>query len=248
MNRTRAVGGLAAWMAALGAGLVVFHALGAGTLPAPPLQPAAFADWLAATDPTVAAMSVLRLVVLGLSWYLAGATTVGVVARLAGAVRLVRLADLLTVPALRRLLQSALGLSLATAMVAAAAPARAQPLPLQLLEESAGPAEPDADDGAASSRPVPAPLVAEPLEVGAAAARPDAGTRPDVRHHTVVAGESFWRIAADRLAASGEDDDDAAVAMYWRRLIEQNRSRLVDPANPDLLFPGQRLELPPVHG
>ena len=39
-----------------------------------------------------------------------------------------------------------------------------------------------------------------------------------------------------------EDD----VADYWMTLIEANRRRLHDPANPDLLFPGQTLDLPPV--
>jgi hypothetical protein len=33
---------------------------------------------------------------------------------------------------------------------------------------------------------------------------------------------------------------------YWHRLIERNRSRFADPANPDLLFPGDRLLVPPV--
>jgi hypothetical protein len=32
----------------------------------------------------------------------------------------------------------------------------------------------------------------------------------------------------------------------WRRLVEVNRPRLVDPANPDLLYPGQVLVLPPM--
>jgi nucleoid-associated protein YgaU len=35
------------------------------------------------------------------------------------------------------------------------------------------------------------------------------------------------------------------VGRYWRRLIDANRDRLVDPGNPDLLLPGQELVLPP---
>jgi hypothetical protein len=35
------------------------------------------------------------------------------------------------------------------------------------------------------------------------------------------------------------------VARYWLRLIEANRSHLPDPADPNLLFPGDVLVLPP---
>ena len=34
------------------------------------------------------------------------------------------------------------------------------------------------------------------------------------------------------------------VARYWRRLIEINRSRLPEPADPSLIFPGDELLLP----
>ncbi|MEX2504199.1 MAG: hypothetical protein WD378_05070 [Egicoccus sp.] len=245
MTRVRSATALLSWVAMLGVGLVAFHDLG-DTLTAPPWQPAAFLGWVAATDPALATMSLLRLFVLALSWYLVGVTAVGTVARIAGAVRLVRLADALTVPQLRRLLQSALGLGLATAMVASATPARAQPLPLQLLEDVA--AEPTDPTETGGTGPVPAAPPDVPLPVVAEAADASTATPPSDQH-TVVAGESFWRIAADRVAdATGRRPSDAEVAVYWRRLIEQNRSRLADPGNPDLLYPGQYLHLPPVAG
>jgi hypothetical protein len=245
MTRARSTTALLAWVGTLGLGLAAFHGLGGTTLPAPPWQPDAFVGWLGATEPTLAIMSLLRVFVLAVSWYLVGVTAVGVLARLAGAVRLVRLADALTVPALRRLLQSALGLGLATAMVAAATPARAQPLPLQLLERTAAESAEATGTGVPDPLPSVSPAVPLPLVAGRAA---------DVvieraGQHTVVAGESFWRIAADRVAhETGHRPSDAEVAVYWRRLIEQNRSRLADPGNPDLLFPGQRLDLPSVAG
>ncbi|MFP5322935.1 MAG: LysM peptidoglycan-binding domain-containing protein, partial [Acidimicrobiia bacterium] len=62
-------------------------------------------------------------------------------------------------------------------------------------------------------------------------------------------GDSFWTIAeetvSDALARPATDDE---VDPYWRRLVEANRARLVDPADPDLLHPGQVLELPPLSG
>jgi nucleoid-associated protein YgaU len=34
------------------------------------------------------------------------------------------------------------------------------------------------------------------------------------------------------------------VAPYWTGLVEANRDVLVDPANPDLIHPGQTFRLP----
>jgi hypothetical protein len=111
---------LLVWLSALATGLVVFHALGQDGMAPPPLtDPGAWGDWLAAREPAVAAAALLRLVVLALAWYLVGATTIGIVARLVRVAGLIRLADALTLPMVRRLLQGALGVSLATAMVGA---------------------------------------------------------------------------------------------------------------------------------
>lgn len=114
---------LLAWLGALASGLVLFHALGRGGMAPPPLtDPGAWGAWLDGREPAVAAVAVLRLVVLALAWYLVGVATVGIVARLVRRAGLIRVADALTVPMVRRLLQGALGVSLATAMVGASAP------------------------------------------------------------------------------------------------------------------------------
>lgn len=62
----------------------------------------------------------------------------------------------------------------------------------------------------------------------------------------VRAGESFWSIAEDEVLTSVDEATDAAVVDYWHRLIERNRSRLPDPTNPDLLWTGLALVLPPI--
>jgi hypothetical protein len=273
-------GMLVGWLAALLVGVAAFHALGDGALAPPPVtDPGAWGPWASTREPLVATVALLRLLVLALAWYLVGVTTVGTVARLTRAARLVRIADALTLPAVRRLLQGALGVGLATAMVGAAAPAPrvvpaptgalasdlqlvrtetspgapARPLPLELLdtepdgeelvlrrvtEDADGP--PGVEDGPPATEPAEP---AEPVTAGLVAAEP--------AEHEVVAGESLWTIARDAVAvAVDRPPSDAEVHRYWETLIERNRDRLADADNPDLIFPGQRFELPPApdHG
>jgi hypothetical protein len=60
-------------------------------------------------------------------------------------------------------------------------------------------------------------------------------------------GEHFWSIAEQVLATSwSRPPTDSEVASYWSSLVERNRSRLAHPADPDLVFAGQLMELPPV--
>lgn len=62
---------------------------------------------------------------------------------------------------------------------------------------------------------------------------------------TVRPGDHLWRIAHDTTSARlGRPATEAEVAPYWKQLIETNRPRLVDPNNPDLIFPGQVFVLP----
>jgi hypothetical protein len=90
-----------------------------------------------------------------------------------------------------------------------------------------------ADDAPPAPRAPPAPAAADTAHA----------TTPR-SSWTVEAGDSFWSIAAETLAPAGGEPNDRQVIAYWRRLVEANRSRLIDPGNPDLLVPGQRLVLP----
>lgn len=161
---------LAVWCVGLVAGTVLFHSFGSGALSPPPWAPAGWPGWVEERGPVVATVSVLRLLVLGLCWYLVGVTTIGVVARLLRAARLVRVADAVTVPWLRRLLQQGLGVTLAAAMMAGAvgpaagAAGRSAETVVGEVAGSAQPAGPHeevglprpADDGLASQSPRPA--------------------------------------------------------------------------------------------
>ena len=44
--------------------------------------------------------------------------------------------------------------------------------------------------------------------------------------------------------SASDEPSDRQVIGHWRRLVEANRARLLDPGNPDLLMPGQALILP----
>jgi hypothetical protein len=59
-------------------------------------------------------------------------------------------------------------------------------------------------------------------------------------------GDHLWAVAeekvADVLQRPGTEDE---IRTYWLRLVQLNRGELADPDNPDLVFPGQTIRLPP---
>jgi len=67
----------------------------------------------------------------------------------------------------------------------------------------------------------------------------------------VVQGDNLWTISRDHLAAVGNrrpsDLSDHEIATYWLRVIAVNRSSLRS-GNPDVIFPGELIMLPPVSG
>ena len=68
---------------------------------------------------------------------------------------------------------------------------------------------------------------------------------PRTKHrasHVVTPGDTLWSIAARHLAT----DDAARIARYWPTIHRANRA--VVGANPNSIFPGQVLTLPPEHG
>jgi LysM domain len=96
------------------------------------------------------------------------------------------------------------------------------------------------------------PVAATAVTVASAAAPvlPAAPALPAVDAATwlVAAGDSLWSIAEEIVRTAQPDAADRTVTRYWRALTDANRASLVDPANPDLLVPGQQLTLPPFTG
>ncbi len=82
------------------------------------------------------------------------------------------------------------------------------------------------------STPAPSPVAEPPT--------------PPVDEAVARRGDHLWGIAEDALARHLQrPPSPGEVARYWRQLVEANRSRLVDPSNPDLIYAGQRFVLPP---
>jgi hypothetical protein len=65
------------------------------------------------------------------------------------------------------------------------------------------------------------------------------------RDVTVEPGDNFWSIARRELRGRlGRAPTNAEIAPFWNTLIELNRDQLVEPTNPDLIYPGQTFLLP----
>jgi nucleoid-associated protein YgaU len=97
-------------------------------------------------------------------------------------------------------------------------------------------------------------LVAAMLVTGVATASPDNQVRipitvtpdqpsePEAHSVIVVKGDHLWKISARRL---GPEASNGVIAPYWREVIETNAPRLQS-GDPDLIYPGEVVELPPV--
>src|SRR5688500_14308792 len=100
----------ALWIVGLVATLLVLNRLGSVHLSTPPpLHRAELQLWLDDRDAVIAAFAIIRLVALGLAWYLLVVTGLGLAARLSHIPALVRVADVATLPAVRKILGAVAG-------------------------------------------------------------------------------------------------------------------------------------------
>jgi len=60
--------------------------------------------------------------------------------------------------------------------------------------------------------------------------------------HTVVKGDSLWKIARSLLAVEGSTPSGSTISDLWRSIYAMNRDLIGD--NPNLIHPGQVLQLP----
>jgi len=202
---------------------------------------------------------------LGVAAWLA-LTTVGyLVARITRLRRASALLCRATVPLVRRLVDRALAISLATSIAAGPAlPALAAepppPVVFQIAED--GLPHPTAPVLEASSDLDRVIMILPPGVAGAgfaprpapntAPAQEPAGPAPESRppesesRHTVASGDNLWTIAAAHLRASSDHPPATGeVADYWRRVVAANESTLRS-GDPNLIFPGEIVTLPRV--
>lgn len=224
---------LLGWTSFLTAALLVLHALGAGPLAAPPLR--GIGAWLGERDAPTVLFAVLRLALIGVGWYLLASTFLATALRLARADGAAEAIEACTPAPVRRLVRAAAGLSLAASVVAvsaAAASERDEPVSMRRL--------PDAEMRVVDDTDAPVTMVRLPDDEPA----PPAPPAPDATW-TVEPGDHLWSIAERSLTAAWQRlPTDDEVDPYWRRLIAQNRHRIPDPANPDLIHPSLELVLP----
>jgi hypothetical protein len=207
-------------------------------------------SWYDAVGAATAAITALRLLAVGLAAWLAVAAALQLLSTFAPLRAVRHLADAVSPRALQRLAHGAAGLALTVGL--AGPPAPPDPAGTAVMEVlEAGEPTPTttttttrAPTPTTTSTTTPTPSTAPPSPTPSPPAPVPAPAPPPslpLEEVVVAPGDSFWSLAVDAVTdrpARGEVD------RYWRQLIEANRARLVDPGNPDLLYPGQRLRLP----
>ena len=229
--------------------------------------------WLQQSTSEEVLLAGVRLAALVAAWWLLGSTLLYVVARVARLHGAARALGWATLPAVRRWVDRAAAVSIVAATaLGVGRPAAADPPPTtspasapvvvdvdhrdparvpsrppstvrtgQAVDSPPGPTVPPT--GTTFPPPTTAPLVAPTAPPPVAPVPPPAGAT-----HTVTSGEHLWSIAAGQVAtATGKAPADlspADVAAYWLRVVELNRHRLRS-GNPNLVYPGEVVELPP---
>jgi hypothetical protein len=241
------------------AALVLLHRVGSGPLATPPLSSWSALDaWYAQSDPAAAVLALVRLIAMAASGWLAVAAGLQVLVPVVERDAFRVVVDAFSPRFLRALSTSAAGLSLSAGLTL---PARLAPPPhnppgtaVMVPIDLPAPTPTELDTTSTTSlegTSTIAPATTSTTRLDAttttgpataahvtAAPAPEPVPAPGAPEEVVVTpGDSFWSIA---VAEVGDRD----VVPYWRALIEANRLRLVDPSNPDLLYPGQVLRLP----
>jgi nucleoid-associated protein YgaU len=229
--------------------MATLHRIGRGALAAPPIGSAAeLAGWVTDREPAVLAVVLVRLLALSVGYHLLVTTALVVIGRVIRAPRLVLWADAMTLPVFRSTAARLAGLAISASTTVGGALPSAGAVPAPTASISA-PAPPPAGIGHPFIERVVIPPSAPPATDGTTATLrpvlpesvPPAEPAPTV--HLVVPGDHLWAIAERVLGeAIGWTPTDAEVYPFWREVIVANPD-LVDP---DLIFPGQVVLVPPV--
>ena len=205
------------------------------------------ATWIRITPADDAIAAFIWLAALGCVIWLAGSTLLYLVARASRIQALIRSVEWMTLPAIRRVAERALGAVLMASTVTVA-PVRAdQPPPVVVVVN---------DDGTF----VPPGLAGQIDTVPQAPAGPESAVPPrpafpsETSVHTdelspaevtVRSGDNLWIMCRRHLtSALGHRPANEEVAPYWRQVIAHNQPHLIS-GNPDLIYAGEVIEMPP---
>ncbi|MDJ0954257.1 MAG: LysM domain-containing protein [Acidimicrobiia bacterium] len=166
-----------------------------------------------------------------------------------------RWVELITVPAVRRMVDRALAATMALSIVTTSLPAALAEPPPPIVSEAhtdgipvphitmvdVDAPKPDKHD--AGSDTVSVPIRIPTPSLGDATAR-----IAQTGSHVVQRGENLWTIAAMHLATElGDEPDGRSVGEYWRLVVAANRLTLRS-GDPNLIYPGEVLSLPDIPG
>lgn len=234
MQRLRRVVFVGALLGAEIAAVWVLHQLGRVEGFALPRH--ATGHWLlhAQTEDLVAVTA--RLAGLALAWWLLVATALSLARRIVPGWRSLRALDWVTPIALRRAVDRAVAVGLGAS----------------LGLTGIHPAGATGRQSHQAAPRVDVPVVRSARSARSAPPAPPAPRPPDPRPvqptalpgETVVvvrAGDNLWVIAQRALGSA----TNAEIAPYWRRVIAANTAKLRS-HDPDLIFPGERVVLPPL--
>ncbi len=210
------------------------------------------AGWIDKASPEQAVAGVLRVAALLVGYLVLGSTVIYYASGRSPRAR--RRLRFVVLPPIRRMVDRALAAALTATVVASPlSPATAEePPPAVVLEisndgipiphirlETPLPEIDNVDASAAAETVVPASPPARKVPVTTAITTGDGDDR-----YTVVAGDNLWTIAENALQSTSDDPGTAEVVQYWRTVIAANASSLRS-GDPNLIFPGEILTLPP---
>jgi hypothetical protein len=236
--------GLVGWLGFLVASIAGLHRLGSAF----PLK--LVLDPSGPLEPTLAAA--IRLAGLAAGYWLAASTVLYLIGRAARLPRALRAIGWATIGPVRRLID---GVVAGAVVVSVGLPASATamiepgyiPVPagdpieteVPMTESPPGPVLPGTLF--LPIQQIPAPEVGDSESMAPQIPVPNGPTEVVIK-----SGDHMWSLAEERLnLILGREASDAEIAAYWLQVVGVNLSRIRS-GDPDLIFPGEILLLPPI--
>jgi hypothetical protein len=203
--------------------------------------------WIKTAPPGDAIAALIWLAALGCVMWVGGSTLLYLAAGATRTPAFVRSVEWMTVPFIRRVTEGALAAMLVTPTIATVPVWADAPAPVVVAVGTDGtnlppgisrPAEPATLPVAETDLPLWPVL---PCEI-AAGSEQESGPEELV----VEVGDNLWILSRGYLTTVfGRRPSNREVAPYWRRVMARNQPNLIS-GNPDLIYPGEVIEMPPV--